>query len=263
MPDLVSATDFELEEMLELRGEFTRFMMEYKFGMEEVATKISILQEEFTHLHDYNPIEHVQSRLKSPQSLLAKMRRRGVTPSPEEIRSAITDIAGIRVTCSFTSDVYQVFDMLGSQSDLRIVQVEDYIIEPKPNGYRSLHVLVEVPVHLSDRVVPVVVEVQFRTVAMDFWASLEHKIYYKYRTEVPGELARQLLEAAESAADLDARMEQLHIRARSGVDELGVADTPELDTTDNRAQVSLLDSQRLQPASVTSARAAPATMSIT
>src|SRR3546814_316984 len=142
------------------------------------------------------------------------MQRRGVPSTLDDIREQITDIAGVRVTCSFTSDVYRVFDLLSGQPDLTVIQVEDYIVDPKPNGYRSLHALVEIPVHLSDRVVQVTVELQIRTVAMDFWASLEHKIYYKYRTAVPTELLRELKDAAETAASLDAQMERLHGAAK-------------------------------------------------
>lgn len=206
----------------QIRADFTRFMMEYKFGMDEIETKIMILQEEFTHLHDYNPIEHVLTRLKTPESILEKVQRRGLDPSFEAIRDNITDIAGVRVTCSFVRDVYNVYDMLASQSDLAVLQVKDYIANPKPNGYRSLHALVRVPVHLSDRIVPVTVEVQLRTVAMDFWASLEHKIYYKYRDDVPPDLLSQLREAATTAADLDERMGQLHMQTHHDL----VADQP-------------------------------------
>lgn len=196
----------------QIRVDFTRFMMEYKFGMDEIETKISILQEEFTHLHDYNPIEHVLTRLKTPESILEKVRRRGLDPSFEAIRDNITDIAGVRVNCSFVRDVYQVYEMLASQPGIEVIAVKDYIQSPKPNGYRSLHALMKVPVHLSDRVVPVTVEVQLRTVAMDFWASLEHKIYYKFRESVPEHLLQQLRDAAHTAADLDARMEALHVQ---------------------------------------------------
>ncbi len=199
-------------DLARVRADFTRFMMEYKFGMDEIETKISILQEEFTHLHDYNPIEHVLTRLKTPESILEKVRRRGLDPSFEAIRDNITDIAGVRVTCSFVRDVYQVYDMLSSQPDIEVLAVKDYIEHPKPNGYRSLHGLVRIPVHLSDRIVPVTVELQLRTVAMDFWASLEHKIYYKYREAVPEDLLAQLQDAARTAADLDDRMERLHVQ---------------------------------------------------
>ncbi len=199
-------------DLARVRADFTRFMMEFKFGMDEIETKISILQEEFTHLHDYNPIEHVLTRLKTPESILDKVRRRGLDPSFDAIRDNITDIAGVRVTCSFVRDVYHVYEMLSSQPDVEVLEVKDYIARPKPNGYRSLHSLVRIPVHLSDRIVPVTVELQLRTVAMDFWASLEHKIYYKYRDSVPKDLLSQLQDAAATAADLDDRMEQLHVR---------------------------------------------------
>lgn len=200
-----------------LRVDFTRFMMQYKFGIDEVMTKVSILREEFTQLHAYNPIEHVGSRLKSPESIVQKVQRKGIEPSFAAIREGITDIAGVRITCSFVSDTYRVFDMLTSQSDLRVVSVKDYIAEPKPNGYKSLHVVVEVPVFLSAGPVHVLVELQIRTIAMDFWASLEHKIFYKYRKEVPADLLAGLKDAADTAARLDADMERLH----SEVTELG------------------------------------------
>nr|WP_246211598.1 GTP pyrophosphokinase family protein [Phytoactinopolyspora alkaliphila] len=178
--------------------------------MDEITTKISILREEFSHLHDYNPIEHVSARLKSPESILDKIERKGTYPSFDAIRETITDIAGVRVTCSFVSDTFRIFDMLSSQQDIRVVRVKDYITKPKPNGYRSLHGVLEIPVFLSDGVIPVYVEVQIRTIAMDFWASLEHKIYYKYRKEIPPELLQDLAAAAETAAHLDDTMERLH-----------------------------------------------------
>jgi putative GTP pyrophosphokinase len=206
--------------------DFRRFMLEHRFGMDEIVTKLTILRDEFTHLHDYNPIETVSSRLKSPESLARKMRRKGLAlderPSFDQIRATVTDIAGVRVVCSFVSDVYQVFDMLVEQEDVSTVEVRDYIEKPKPNGYRSLHALVEVPVFLSEGPVPVLVEVQFRTVAMDFWASLEHKIYYKYRHDVPPELLDRLSDAAETAYALDATMERLHEEVR-GLDAVPAA----------------------------------------
>lgn len=200
------------DELAALRTEFTRFMLQYKFGIDEVTTKISILQEEFALLHAYNPIEHVTSRLKAPESVISKVVRQGISPSFDAIRENVTDIAGIRVICSFTSDVYRVADMLGHQSDITVLRTKDYIAAPKANGYRSLHALVQVPVFLSQGPVPVTVEVQIRTIAMDFWASLEHKIFYKYRGEAPPDVATSLAEAAETAHRLDALMEQLHQR---------------------------------------------------
>ncbi len=193
-----------------LRQDFTRFMMRHRFGMEEVVTKLTILRDEFALMHETNPIENVTSRLKSPDSLAEKMQRKGTEPTFASMRETITDIAGVRVTCSFVSDVHKVFELLTNQADLEVVDVRDYIATPKANGYRSLHTLLEVPVYLSDGAVPVTVEVQFRTIAMDFWASLEHKIHYKYRGLVPDDLQERLREAADSAHALDARMELLH-----------------------------------------------------
>ncbi|MEJ7633674.1 GTP pyrophosphokinase family protein [Aeromicrobium sp.] len=207
--------DFASEDVHQLRQDFTRFMMRYKFGMEEIVTKLSILRDEFAHLHHTNPIEHVTSRLKSPESVVEKMGRKKCDPTFESIAERITDIAGVRVTCSFVSDVYTVFDLLTGQSDVRVIEVRDYIAQPKSNGYRSLHALIEVPVFLSDGEVPVLVEVQLRTIAMDFWASLEHKIHYKYREDVPPSLLDGLKDAAETACELDATMERLHTEVKT------------------------------------------------
>ncbi|MFC4830545.1 GTP pyrophosphokinase family protein [Agromyces aurantiacus] len=199
-----------LEEMRALRDETERFLQRYRFGMDEVITKLSILRDEFSQAHSYNPIEHISSRVKSLDSVVDKMRRKGVEPTFDAIRETITDIAGVRVTCSFVSDAYRIAELLTAQEDVRVIRVKDYIAEPKANGYQSLHLIVEVPVFLSTGAHPVCVEVQIRTIAMDFWASLEHKIYYKYDRQVPGELLAQLTDAARTASELDARMEGLH-----------------------------------------------------
>ncbi|TFV84291.1 GTP pyrophosphokinase family protein [Microbacterium sp. dk485] len=197
-----------------MRDEFQRFLMEYRFGLAEVETKISILREEFQEVHDYNPIEHVTSRVKSPDSIVAKVRRKGLEPGLASLRTSLMDIAGIRITCSFVEDAYRLFDLLTQQDDITVLKVKDYIAEPKPNGYKSLHAVLEVPVFLSTGRVGVPVEVQFRTIAMDFWASLEHKIYYKYDRHVPEELLENLKSAADTAAELDARMQGLHRQVR-------------------------------------------------
>lgn len=201
-----------LEELESINADVTRLLMEYQFGIDELTTKISILHDEFTHLHDSSPIEHVDARLKSVRSIVEKVRRRGFEPSIEAIRREVTDIAGIRVTCGFVKDVYAVWEMIAGQPDLTVLQVKDYIARPKANGYRSLHAQLEVPVHLSDRIVPVIVELQLRTVAMDFWAALEHKIYYKYDQDVPADIVHDLRAAATASANLDAQMESLHDR---------------------------------------------------
>jgi putative GTP pyrophosphokinase len=204
-PDALSSRDVR-RMALELR----RFLLRYEFGLREIETKVTILRDEFVHMHDYNPIEHISSRVKSVDSILAKMARRGLSPGLDAVRDNITDVAGIRITCSFATDAYRLFDLLTQQPDVTVRQVKDYIATPKPNGYRSLHAIVEVPVFLSTGTLEVPVEVQLRTIAMDFWATLEHKIHYKYDGQVPEGLGAELLEAADAAASLDARMERLH-----------------------------------------------------
>ena len=193
-----------------VKSELKRFMMSYKFATDEMMTKINILKEEFSSIHDYSPIDQVRFRLKSPESILSKASRQGCSLELDEIRAHIQDIAGIRITCSFISDTYRVLDMLTSQGDVTVLEIKDYIASPKPNGYKSLHLLVAVPVFLSDRVQPVTVEIQIRTIAMDFWASLEHKIYYKYAGAVPAAMVDDLKQAADVASRLDVKMQRLH-----------------------------------------------------
>ncbi|WP_208012883.1 GTP pyrophosphokinase [Nesterenkonia salmonea] len=198
-----------VQRMVEIRRQLTEFQLHYKFGMDEVLTKINVLREEFEHTRDYSPIEHVNYRLKSLERILDKVRRYGCEPTLEGIRHSIRDIAGIRITTSFVSDAFWVAEMLCSQPDLRVVEVKDYIRRPKPNGYQSLHVILQVPVYLSNRTEFVYVEVQIRTVAMDFWASLEHKIYYTYDGEVPSDILDELRDAAVQAAALDTQMAEI------------------------------------------------------
>ncbi|WHY80114.1 GTP pyrophosphokinase family protein [Neobacillus sp. WH10] len=185
-------------------------MMAYKFAIDEMSTKINILKEEFNYVHDYNPIEHVKSRLKSPESIFKKVYRKGYEVSIPSIKENIRDIAGIRITCSFISDIYELAKMISNQKDVRVVDCKDYIKNPKPNGYQSLHLILEIPIFMSDREELTNVEVQIRTIAMDFWASLEHKIYYKYNKEVPSHMIEELKDAATIAAQLDRKMERLN-----------------------------------------------------
>lgn len=193
-----------------LGAQLRRFLLEYEFGLREIETKIAILCDEFLHMHEYNPIEHVTSRVKSPESILSKVERRGFERNLDSVRANVTDIAGVRVTCSFNADAYRIFELLTAQDDVTTLKVSDYIAQPKANGYKSLHAIVEVPVFLSSGTVRVPVEIQLRSIAMDFWASLEHKIYYKYDGEVPDALLQELKEAADTASELDSRMERLH-----------------------------------------------------
>lgn len=200
---------FPAKVLRELRQELINFRLEYKFGMEELRTKIDILREEFEHSQSHSPIEHVRTRLKSMESVLNKMVRLGCEPTLESIRSNIRDIAGVRVVCGFTSDVYWIARMLSEQPDIQVVEVKDYVENPKPNGYKSLHLIVNVPVYLSNRRVDVYVELQIRTIAMDFWASLEHQIYYKFDQQVPENIHSELRDAALIAGQLDAKMARL------------------------------------------------------
>lgn len=199
----------------ELQQRLGRFRQEYKFGIDEVLTKITILREEFEETHDYGPIEHVKTRLKTMDSLLAKMARLGVQPDLDQVRATIRDIAGIRVTCAFVDDTYRFAEMLTRQPDLTLLQTKDYIKEPKDNGYQSLHLIVSVPVFLSDRTVEVPVELQIRTIAMDFWASVEHQIYYKYDGAVPAHLREDLRRVASIATDLDEQVGRLREEVRT------------------------------------------------
>lgn len=178
----------------------------------EVETKFRVLNEQFSLEYDRNPIESIKSRTKSPESLAKKVRDRGIPPTVEAIEANINDLAGIRVICAFPEDIYMLADCLLKQDDITLIEEKDYIKNPKPNGYRSLHLIVSVPIFLKDEKRDMKVEVQFRTIAMDFWASLEHKIRYKKNLseETQKQLAEELLYCAEQSADLDMRMQ--HIR---------------------------------------------------
>ncbi|PFP30488.1 GTP pyrophosphokinase [Bacillus sp. AFS073361] len=201
------------QQMIKLRNmknELIRFSLMYKFGLDEMNTKINILKEEFIHIHEYNPIEHTNSRLKSPESILKKMHAKNLSFSLESIKENIKDIAGIRIVCPFITDVYKISQIIENQKDVELVKRKDYIKNPKPNGYQSLHLIIKIPVFMSDKVEMVFVELQIRTIAMDFWASLEHKIYYKYDKEIPERIKNDLKEAALSASELDFKMEKIN-----------------------------------------------------
>ncbi|WP_299305101.1 GTP pyrophosphokinase family protein [uncultured Brachybacterium sp.] len=200
--------------MRQVHEELTTLRMHYQFGIDEVQTKVNILRQEFELIHEYSPIEHVRTRLKSTESLVDKALRTGGDMTIAAIRERVMDIAGIRITCSFISDVYWIADMLSQQPDLEVLTIKDYIASPKPNGYRSLHLIVQVPVYLSEHTELVPVELQLRTIAMDFWASTEHKLSYKYRKNLPARLQAELDDAARVAADLDERMEGLRTEIR-------------------------------------------------
>ena len=174
----------DLQKLEALKQEIVRFMMTYKFAVDELTTKVEILKQEFQYMHDYNPIEHVTSRVKSPESILQKAVRKQVPLTLPSIRENIRDIAGLRIVCSFVSDIYKISEMLQKQACLSVAECKDYIKRPKPNGYRSLHLIVQVPVFMTEGIEKVWAEIQIRTIAMDFWASLEHKLNYKYNYEI-------------------------------------------------------------------------------
>ena len=182
----------------------------YNAALKEVGTKLEILNDEFQHVHKYNPIEHIKTRIKESDSIVKKLRRYGYETSIENMVKYVNDIAGVRIICSFTSDIYRLAEMIGNQSDLKVLSIKDYIKNPKESGYKSYHMLVSVPIFLSDSVVDTKVEIQIRTIAMDFWASLEHKIYYKFEGNAPDYISRDLRECAKMVEDLDERMLQLN-----------------------------------------------------
>jgi len=182
----------------------------YSAALKQMETKMEILNEEFQHVHQYNPIEHIKARMKTPESIVKKLKRHGRESTIENMVNHINDIAGIRIICSFTSDIYRIAEMIREQKDLKVIGTKDYITYPKASGYRSYHMIVSVPVYLSDRIVDAKVEVQIRTVAMDFWASLEHKIHYKLEGDAPEHIRYELIECARMVMDLDARMLSLN-----------------------------------------------------
>ena len=185
-------------------------MFLYNSALKELGTKLDILNDEFVHIHKYNPIEYIKKRIKTPESIVKKLKRDGYDVTVENMVNYINDIAGIRIVCSFTSDIYLLAEMIGKQNDLTVVSIKDYIIHPKVSGYKSFHMHVTIPIFLSDRVVDTKVEIQIRTIAMDFWASLEHKIYYKFEGNAPDYISRDLRACAEIVSDLDAKMLQLN-----------------------------------------------------
>jgi len=185
-------------------------MFLYNSALKEVETKLEILNDEFQHVHQYNPIEHIKTRIKTPESIVKKLRRYGYETSVENMIKYINDIAGLRLICSFTSDIYRLASMIGNQSDLKVLSIKDYIKNPKESGYKSFHMLLAVPVFLSDKVVEAKVEVQIRTIAMDFWASLEHKIYYKFEGNAPAYISEDLKVCADMVSELDDKMLSLN-----------------------------------------------------
>nr|WP_148206776.1 GTP pyrophosphokinase family protein [Desulfitobacterium hafniense] len=187
----------------------------YSAAIREVSTKLEILDDEFQVKFAHNPIHHMESRLKQPQSIREKLLRKGLTPDMKLATEHITDIAGIRVICYYINDIYTIAEVLLKQDDITLIKRSDYIENPKSNGYRSLHLVVSVPVFLSEGTRNVPVEVQIRTIAMDFWASLEHRLKYKSDSPVKDDLQRELAECAESITDIDEKMQSIYVQLNS------------------------------------------------
>ena len=200
------------EGLIEQASGFMELMMQYRCALMEVETKLNVLNAEFTMKNNRNPFESIKSRIKTPKSILEKLQRKGFEISVKGIEENLADVAGIRVICSFPDDIYATAKMLTDQDDIRVIQVKDYIINPKPNGYRSLHLILEVPIFLSNEKKNMKVEVQFRTIAMDFWASQEHKLKYKKNIENAEEISKELQRCAEASSQLDLRMQALRDR---------------------------------------------------
>ena len=197
--DIITGRDGDVDNWKEV-------ILIYSSALKQIGTKLEILNDEFQHVHSYNPIEHIKSRIKTAESIVKKLRRYGYESTISNMVEYINDIAGIRVICSFVDDIYTVAEMLARQDDINVLMVKDYIRCPKVNGYRSYHMIIEVPVFFSDRKENMRVEVQIRTIAMDFWASLDHQMKYKKDVEDASEISEELKECAEVIAQTDLKM---------------------------------------------------------
>ena len=216
--DIKKIEELFSNELIDLAKEhmikFQKLMAYYRCAMMEIETKLNVLNEEFSLQFDRNPINSIKSRIKSPYSIQEKLKRNNLPVTIENIEGFLNDIAGVRVICSFSDDVYMIADSLLKQDDITLITKKDYIENPKENGYRSLHLIVEVPIFLAQEKRYMKVEIQLRTIAMDFWASLEHQLKYKKETAFTEEMAKELKSCAEKSAELDIRMNAL----RSGID---------------------------------------------
>lgn len=188
---------------------FQELMMYNRCAIREIETKLQVLDEEFSIGTDRNPIQTIKSRIKKPLSIVEKLQLRGFDVTVENMQKELTDIAGVRVICSFVEDIYKLAEMLMSQDDIEVIAVKDYISNPKPNGYRSLHLILDIPIYLSSEKKKMTVEVQFRTIAMDFWASLEHQLKYKKKIENPETIARELKQCADVISVVDKHMQEI------------------------------------------------------
>jgi putative GTP pyrophosphokinase len=199
-----------LDEMQDMFKGFQEFMMMYNCAIREVRTKFEVLNDDFSVTYKRNPIEMIKTRIKKPASIMEKLKRKGFPITMESILSNLNDVAGVRVICSFIDDIYEVAEMFSRQDDVNVIEVKDYIKNPKPNGYRSYHMIIEVPVFFAQKKQNMRVEVQLRTIAMDFWASLEHKMKYKKDNPNIEKLEEELKECAEIIAETDEKMQNIN-----------------------------------------------------
>ncbi|MBR2187960.1 MAG: GTP pyrophosphokinase family protein [Eubacterium sp.] len=199
----------KVDEFRDFRQEYTHLMMEYRCAIMEIETKLNVLNNEFALSYNRNPIQNIKSRLKKPDSLLKKLRRKSLDITIANIEEHISDIAGVRIVCSFPEDIYSIADLLLHQDDVRMIDIKDYIKHPKESGYRSLHLIVEVPIFLSKEKKMRKVEIQCRTIAMDFWASVEHQLKYNKDLENTEEITEELRECADVITAVDFRMQQI------------------------------------------------------
>lgn len=200
----------EFKNVMDFGNKFRQLMLMYRCAIKEVETKLEVLNDEFMTSKKRNPIDSIRSRIKSPESILEKLKRKGYDISLQSIMDNLNDVAGIRVVCPFISDIYDVAQMLVSQDDIEVMEVKDYIKNPKPNGYRSLHYVVIIPIFLSSGKEYMKVEVQIRTIAMNFWASLEHQMHYKkFESDDMPDIVGQLTECAQNIYDTDVRMQEI------------------------------------------------------
>ena len=209
LAELIEDRNFNIEEMLNDARPFQELMVIYRCALREVTTKFEVLNEEFSLMNNRNPVESIKTRIKAPQSIYEKTKRKGCEFSVDSIRKNIFDVAGVRIICSFPSDIFKLAEMLIRQDDIKVVAIKDYISNPKPNGYRSYHLIVEIPIFLAERTEHMMVEVQFRTIAMDFWASLEHKLKYKQNINNAERIAADLKDCADRISALDVQMQSI------------------------------------------------------
>lgn len=214
-----NANNTLLEQGIAQLQEYQAMRQLYNGAIREITTKLENLDDEFSTRYAHNPIHHMESRLKSLKSIVGKLQRKGLPLTLASAQKELYDIAGVRVICNYIDDIYDLANMLCNQGDVAVLRRRDYIQEPKPNGYRSLHLTVRIPVFLSTGSVGVPVEIQIRTIAMDFWASLDHKLKYKKDVEEPERIAAQLKECADIISSVDERMQQIRDQIEMGKKE--------------------------------------------